>query len=133
MPVGSISVSANYDLLKKALDASSLRGEIIAQNLSNINTPNYKKYTVSFEDSLANEKKVSMKSTKIKHYSDGIVQQGDIRIVQDNSTSMREDGNNVDLDLEKVNQAANSLMYNALITEANSRLTSTRYVITGGK
>ena len=33
----------------------------------------------------------------------------DISIEQDKSTSMRSDGNNVDLDIEKVNQAANTL------------------------
>lgn len=133
MSIESISISANYDILKKALDSSNLRGKVIAQNLSNINTANYKRYAVSFEESLAAEQKTSMKKTKIKHYSEGLEETGDIKIVQDNSTSMREDGNNVDLDIEKVNQAANSLMYNALITEANSRLTNTRYVITGGK
>ena len=45
---------------------------------------------------------------------------------------MRTDGNNVDMDLEKVNQAANSLMYNALITQANSKLNMTKSVILGG-
>jgi flagellar basal-body rod protein FlgB len=45
---------------------------------------------------------------------------------------MRADGNNVDLDVEKVNQAANTLMYNALVTQANSKLSASKYVITGG-
>ncbi len=133
MSIESVPISSNYNLLKKALDVSNLRGEVIAQNLSNINTANYKRYTVSFEDSLAAEHKMSMKNTKTKHYQEKTGEYGDVKIVQDTSTSMREDGNNVDLDVEKVNQAANSLMYNALITEANSRLTSTRYVITGGR
>ena len=51
---------------------------------------------------------------------------------QDKSTSMRTDGNNVDMDLEKVNQASNTLMYNALITQANSKLNMTKSVISGG-
>ena len=38
----------------------------------------------------------------------------------------------MDLDLEKVDQAANSLMYNALITQANSKLNMTKSVISGG-
>ena len=41
---------------------------------------------------------------------------------QDESTSMRTDGNNVDLDVEKVNQAANTLKYNALVTKLNGKL-----------
>lgn len=55
-----------------------------------------------------------------------------ISVKRDKSTSMRMDGNNVDLDLEKVNQAANTLMYNTLITQANSKLNMTKNVISGG-
>jgi flagellar basal-body rod protein FlgB len=58
---------------------------------------------------------------------------GKIKIKQDKSTSMREDGNNVDIESEMSNQAANTLLYNALITQANSKLSMTRYVITGGE
>jgi flagellar basal-body rod protein FlgB len=42
---------------------------------------------------------------------------------------MRNDGNNVDLDIEKVNQAANTLKYNALITDINNRFNNLKAVI----
>jgi flagellar basal-body rod protein FlgB len=45
---------------------------------------------------------------------------------------MRTDGNNVDLELEKTNQAANTMLYNALVTSANGKISNLRYVITGG-
>ncbi len=51
---------------------------------------------------------------------------------RDDSTSMRTDGNNVDLDVEKVEQAANTLKYNTLIQSANGKLTNLKYVISGG-
>lgn len=44
---------------------------------------------------------------------------------------MTEDGNNVDMDTEIVNQAANTLMYSALVNQMNSRLSMERYVISG--
>ena len=44
---------------------------------------------------------------------------------------MRNDGNNVDLESEKVNQAANSLMYNGLVSVTNTKLAIARTVITG--
>ena len=50
-------------------------------------------------------------------------------IQQDNSTSMRSDGNNVDLEIEKVNQAANTLKYNALITSINNKFNGMKSVI----
>lgn len=42
---------------------------------------------------------------------------------------MRSDGNNVDLDIEKVNQAANTLKYNALITDINNKFNNLKTVI----
>lgn len=123
---------STYKILRLGLDASSLRGKVIANNIANINTKNFKKSYVTFEENLTNEKnKLSLKKTNIEHIS-GKNDKSLISIEQDNSTSMRQDGNNVDLDLEKVNQAANTMMYNALITQANSKLTMTKSVISGG-
>ena len=75
--------------------------------------------------------KISLKKTRPEHLN-GNDDSELISVQQDNSTSMMSDGNNVDMDLEKVNQAANSLMYNALITQANSKLSMTKNVINGG-
>ena len=47
------------------------------------------------------------------------------------SGAVRTDGNNVDLENEKVNQAANTLMYNGLISLTNSKLSMAKSVITG--
>ena len=42
----------NYELLKNALDASSLRQEAISSNIANVNTANYKVNQVVFESLL---------------------------------------------------------------------------------
>ena len=44
-----------YGLMKMGLDATELRNRTIANNIVNINTPNYKRKYVTFEDSLKNE------------------------------------------------------------------------------
>ena len=46
---------------------------------------------------------------------------------------MRSDGNNVDLDIEKTNQAANTLKFNALVQQASGKLNNISYVIRGGR
>lgn len=121
-----------YDLIKKGLDASSLRGKVIANNIANINTKGYKKYSVSFEETLNKSMDdLSMKTTDERHIN-VVPDSGEVHIEQDTSSSMREDGNNVDIDLEMANQAANTLMYNAMISQINNRLSNERYVITGG-
>ena len=128
----NINNDSTMQLLRAGLDASALRGKVIANNMANINTENYKRSYVSFEENLKSEvDKFALKKTNEKHLS-GTLGDSLIDIKVDNGTSMRTDGNNVDLDLEKVDQAANSLMYNALITQANSKLNMTKSVISGG-
>ncbi|MBK1812928.1 flagellar basal body rod protein FlgB [Clostridium sp. YIM B02505] len=118
-----------YNLIKRGLDVSSLRSKVIANNMANINTAGYKRNTVSFEDTL---KDVSndIQNTGYTNVDENSF--GQVKLDKDTSSSMRVDGNNVDLESEKVNQAANTLLYNALITQANSKISMTRYVITGG-
>ncbi|MBE6055148.1 MAG: flagellar basal body rod protein FlgB [Clostridium sartagoforme] len=128
----NINNDVSMQFIKLGLDASALRGKVIANNMSNINTENFKKSYVSFEENLSKAtREFSLKRTKNSHFN-GNLDNNIISVKEDNSTSMRTDGNNVDMDLEKVNQAANSLMYNALITQANSKLKMTKSVITGG-
>ena len=104
-----------YNLIKMGLDASTLRANAISQNIANINTPGYKRKYVTFEETL---KKTSKSEPKIT-------------LEESTESSLRTDGNNVDLEVEKVNQASNSLQYNALITVMNAKLAMAKNVING--
>ena len=122
-----------YTLLKKSLNASVERGRIIANNIANVNTKEYKRHYVTFEENLEESKsKLELKTTNEKHISDK-VEYGAIEVKRDEATSMRKDGNNVDIDNEMTNLAANTLKYNALITELNSRMSLKRYIVSGGR
>jgi flagellar basal-body rod protein FlgB len=134
MSIDNSSLDSNvYNLIKKSLDAASLRGKVSANNIANLNTKGYKSYYVSFEDTLKdNINNLSLKTTDPRHIND-VPEAGDITVKQDTTTAMNADGNNVDIDNEMVNQAANSLMYNAMVTELNNKLSNTRYVINGGR
>lgn len=103
-----------YNLIKSGLNVAQLRSETIANNIANVNTPDYKRKYVSFEETLYD-----------------INNAGKIEVKEDNTTSIRSDGNNVDLENEKVNQAANTLMYNGLVSITNIKLTMSKSVITG--
>lgn len=121
-----------YNILKKGLDAASERSTVIGDNIANINTKGYKRKYVTFEETLKNSSNdLEMKTTDDKHMKiNGDA--GDIQVKQDNS-NLKEDGNNVDIDNEMVNLAANNLMYNAMISQINSRISMTKEVINGGK
>ena len=54
-----------------------------------------------------------------------------IEVKVDKDSVVREDGNNVDLESEKVNQAAASLQYNAIVSLTNTKLSMTKSVISG--
>ncbi|WP_195986942.1 flagellar basal body protein [Clostridium sp. D53t1_180928_C8] len=103
-----------YNLIRNGLDAVDIRGNTIANNIANVNTPGYKRKYVSFEEAL-----------------DRVNSKQNIEVKEDKSTSMRVDGNNVDLESEKVNQAANTLMYHSLVSITNLKLSMAKSVITG--
>jgi len=132
MGIQSIGSDATYDLIKSGINASDVRAKTIANNMANVNTKDYKKFNVVFEENLKKENNTSgleLKRTNSAHFASSNSQNDDISIEQDNSTSMRSDGNNVDLDIEKVNQAANTLKYNALITNINNKFNNLKTVI----
>ncbi|WP_026881245.1 flagellar basal body rod protein FlgB [Clostridium akagii] len=133
MSTSGISQSGStYDLIKQALNASSTRGNVIADNIANVNTDNYKEHYVTFEDTLNNTMdNITMKKNNSKHLDDGNTY-GSISVKQDNTTSMKNDGNNVDIDSEMSNQAKNTLMYQALANQASTRISMEKYAITGG-
>ncbi len=121
-----------YDMLKNGIKASNVRAKTIANNMANINTKDYKKFNVVFEENLKKENGESnfeLKRTNQAHFASDNLISDNISIEQDKSTSMRSDGNNVDLDIEKVNQAANTLKYNALISKINSKFNNLKMVI----
>ena len=126
------SEQSTYDLIKEGLKASVVRAEAISNNMANINTENYKRFNVVFEENLrgTSGEKVKLKTSNNKHLGNNGIQ-GNITVEKDLTTSMRTDGNNVDLDVEKVNQAANTLKYNALIQRASGKLANLSYVISG--
>lgn len=107
-----------------------MRSKVIANNIANINTANYKRYYVSFEDSLNDaQNQYKLKTANSKHLQIAGSDYAEPQVLQDNTSVVNQDGNNVDIDNEMVNASANALMYNALINQANSRLTMERYVI----
>jgi len=110
--------------LERGLDASSLRNTVLANNLANVDTPGFKRSDVSFEGILEDE----------AGKAGGPGNRGwKPEVVVDNHTSMRQDGNNVDIDAEMTNLAENSLYYEALVRQLSSQFAMLRSAITEGR
>ncbi len=100
------------DIIHKSLDASWIRNQAIVDNIANVDTPNYKRKTVSFEEQLRQEMSGG-------NFDKSDVKDIDIQVVRENTDlSYRLDGNNVDIDTESAELAKNSIRYNALLSSA---------------
>lgn len=124
-------------LLGKALDASSLRNEVISNNIANVDTVGFKRSDVNFEsllNDLVNSNKINGYITDPHHIpiGSGSIENVEPEVVKDNSTSMRLDGNNVDIDVEMANLAKNQLYYNALVQRATGELNSIMTAVKDG-
>lgn len=131
-------IFTNIGYLQKALDGTWQRDEIISHNISNIDTPNYKKQGVSFESQLQaiiEGEGFKGRKTRERHMDIGLSSDQNFQpstyIVND--TNMREDGNNVDIDTEMVNQAKNTIAYLYLAEKTNQNLRRIKNVINEGR
>ncbi len=133
--VKSILSSPQETVLEQALGASALRHRVIANNIANVNTPGFKKSDVVFEDKLAEAmsgKPLPMARTHAGHLPG---RQGDAfapSVVTDTTTSLRTDGNNVDIDAEMANVAKNTLYYEAVASQLNRYFSNLKSAIRGG-
>ncbi len=126
-----------FTALEKSLDTYTKRAEALANNISNVNTPNYKRKDVQFESFL--EKAiyedgrglVGVKTDK-KHFKLGFddnLSELEGKLIEENSTTMRNDGNNVDIEKEKVEQAKNNIRYQFASTRISQNFNIIKGVI----
>ena len=130
--------SSNFNYLPRAMTAANIRQEVIANNLANVNTPNFRKSNVEFEELLAREiygeesdGKLKLARTHDKHLPFVPLEfRAEPTINMDNSTVMRVDDNNVDVDVEMASLAKNQLYYNALVTEFGGHVSRLKAAVT---
>jgi len=131
-------------VLGKALDASSQTQETIAHNLANVDTPGFKRSEVLFQDQLTAALKATAESasdlkglrTDSRHIPIGeppTLEDVKPRVVVRAETSLRPDGNNVDLDSEMTRLAQNTLLYQSLAQLVRTKLAWLRSAINEGR
>jgi flagellar basal-body rod protein FlgB len=115
------------NFFNKIMDVETLKQQVHANNIANVNTPGYKRHFVSFDNELQkaiDSQSLSLKTDNPKHISYG----GDWRSVIPSekieyNTSSRNDGNNVDIDYEVAQMTKNTLKYQ-IVADLTSRLVS---------
>ena len=111
----SSNIYSYVDVLNKAANASWLREQTISNNISNADTPGYKRKDVDFEsvlrEELGNMKYITLDS-KVEHAD---LNHLDVSTYVDSANySYRIDKNNVDIDTETVELASEKIRYEAL-------------------
>jgi flagellar basal-body rod protein FlgB len=133
--------------LRTALTGLQMRQQAIANNISNVDTPEYKAQTVSFEDALHAElagplrrqpklMMLGLETTDTRHIPlQPVVRAYDAKPVTllsaDGTT--RNDGNNVDVEREMTKLAETQITYNALGQVTGSKLGLLRTAINEGR
>ena len=134
--------SSNFNYLGRGLAAASLRQEVISHNIANVNTPNFKRSGVIFEDLLAKEiglgddeaeKKLDIVRTHDRHLPIPEFPNHEAQIYEVDTTTMRVDNNNVDIDIEMASLAKNQLYYNAMASSLGGYMSKLKNVITSGQ
>ena len=128
--------------MQRALTASSLRQQVLSDNIANVNTPNFKRSDVLFGDQLQQAvdkeekrsgKQLSLRRTNAKHLPIPNQRSEAAQVVKEEATTMRTDGNNVDIDREMAEVAKNAIFYQANAQQLSRYYSLLKSVITGGR
>lgn len=120
----------SLNVLQKSLDSVWLRQQVISNNIANAETPGYKCKSVEFESLLSNLINSNYSDIdSVKNAIDNI----EPNLIENNTSSNREDGNNVNLDLENIELARAQIQYNYLVKSLTSQVNRLKYAINGGR
>jgi len=108
-----------------ALDGLSARHAAIADNIANVNTPGYKRKDVLFEAQLEEALETSSTGSRLPALKP--------QVVRDTATTLRTDGNNVDIEREAVALAENSIRYEAVTEYVAGFFSNLKQIINGAK
>ena len=102
---------SNFNLLEQLMTISSNKQKVIANNIANVNTPGYRRRELVFQEEILR----AVEEQDMEHL-------GKItgKIIESDSPTFRNDGNNVDIDKEMGLMNRNSLVY-SVYTEMYSK------------
>ena len=134
------SFGRTLDVLHRTMDVAMLRQDVIADNIANADTPNFKRSFVNFESQLASalssERQPTLQAAMTRERHIPFHQPVDYRSVQpqrqlDYLTTSDNNGNNVDIEVESMNYLNNQLMYTLMTDSVNQQFRRVNLVLGG--
>jgi len=127
--VDVLARDVTFAALAESLAAQTLRQQLIAQNIANVNTPDYQRRDVSFSDELVQA--LAEPGTRTERVAN--VLNTVAREVVEERLFYRADLGGVDLDREMTEQAKTTLMHAALAQLTQQKIRQYRQVIKEGR
>jgi flagellar basal-body rod protein FlgB len=138
-----------------ALDGLTLRSQVIANNVANVDTPRFHALDVTFQQQLDHILARDLNKFQLVRTDPGHLGAGRIRVLattdprhlsaspidaniqpvifETPSPVMRNDGNTVDIEAQMANLAQTQMMYHALVTLLSNRISGLRSQILEGR
>ncbi|WAJ36099.1 flagellar basal body rod protein FlgB [Pseudomonas sp. GOM7] len=123
----SINFGRALGIHEQALGFRAQRAEVLANNIANADTPNYKARDLDFASVLAAENSrqqrgpVSLSRTDSRHIAADGVPSGEAELPYRTPFQASLDQNSVDLQVEQANYAENAVQFQASFTFLNSK------------
>ncbi|WP_416384910.1 flagellar basal body rod protein FlgB [Uliginosibacterium silvisoli] len=121
---------------KTAIDLRSQRQSVLASNIANADTPNYKARDMNFGEALRGAvqgragQPLALATSAPRHIAmSGMVTSANLQYRPEMQSSV--DGNTVDMDTERAAMAENSLQYEASLSFINGLLKSMQTAVSG--
>lgn len=123
--------SSSIKSLEKFISYCSTKNKVLSKNIANIGTENYKRQDVDFKTILFNNMG-QMKATNSKHLKLPEINQPEFEVLQDKSMDNISGVNNVDIDREMSELAANSIQFRFASRKIGDYYRNLQNVIKGG-
>jgi len=126
-------MQSNYiKSLERFIDFCSIKNKSLSKNIANVGTENYKREDVEFKNLVDSNLASMLKTTNSKHiYSDQPAGTG-YEITKDNSLENISGVNNVDIDKEMSELAANTIQFRFASRKIGDYYRGLQNVIKGG-
>ena len=127
-----------FALLERSLDLRSLNQRVLASNIANSDTPNYKAIELAVSDEMARQKTDNFGISLVRTHADHLppnhraIHQVQFKKAKAPEFNLRGDGNTVDIDRTMGEMAKNTLLYNAAAQLITNKFRGLKNVIKGG-
>ena len=129
-------IDQQMGILRSAANLRAYRQELLASNIANADTPNFKARDVDFREALTGAlggatRGLPLKTTAQRHIAGADANPLEASLKYRNEVQGAVDGNTVNMDTERAAFAENSVQYQASVTFINGLLRSMQMAVQG--